>query len=156
MGAFLGILFAFIILFAFAMHHWTLRPYADGQLLYGTVREKERVQETQAKGGTTTYNYVFVDFEFEGVDQIGLLEDYITNSQWEGLNEGDSVAFIYLPDRIYLDPDGRLTFYDPPILEAAYRPALRRLDFYPLWAGIALLLGFVPGIRVLLRRRFFR
>jgi len=141
------------MLFAWQAHLANLNRYNSGEVLYGTVSKKDQAYQNRGRGTSAYYNIVWVDFIFEGVPQRTLMDDYITDEQWNAVAVGDSVAFIVLPDKMVLNPRGEVSFYEPPLLQSTFEPALRRLDHYPWIALIAIVCGFLPPIIFHLRRR---
>lgn len=149
-----GSIFSAIILIAWGIHDDTLTHFIKGgKYLDGVVSGKDTRIETGAKGSSTTHYLVWVNFHFDGDPQRVLTSTYVTESQWEGLVEGDSVSLIYQPEKMYVADNGEIWFQDNPILEIAFQPALNRLRVYPFAACALLLLGYFPSIMWLFRKR---
>lgn len=149
-----GSVFSAIILIAWGIHDDTLTHFVKGgKYLDGVVTGKDTRVESGAKGSSTTHYLVWVGFDYDGHEQRILTSKYITESQWEGLMEGDSVSLIYQPKQMYVAEDGEIWFQEGPILEIAFQPALDRLRIYPILAYVLLWLGFLPTIVRVFRRK---
>ena len=143
-----------VVLFAWAIHENNLTRYVrNGKHLHGVVSDKDKRVESSGKGGSSTTHLVFVTYHYDGVEQSLLTSDYITESQWNSLSEGDSVTLIYQPYSMYVTDSGEIWFQDEPILEVAFQPALNRLRWYPAIAMFLFLLGVFPALRRIFRRR---